>query len=383
MAVEVSDVAQQPPAMGRDGVVLPTLDACVSRATDISAQISASDREIQARLQAPLPDALLSWKPGPVRKRGQGYVAVFFPYVDDSFYRDRLDTVLGLTGWQELYSDQKELTECTVILRMPSGAVRTGVGVGKFTSRDEDEGNSEKGVRTMAFRDACKHLGICGRDIDGAQTIPVEVDIWEKNGKTYINEVLEPLSRKLLRHSGQSTYKVPSYIRSVVLLTEDPMASKYLDVAEAIAGGDKEVERQVRQAADKPALKQEQAPPQERGDFKDGASWVWPFGKHKGVTLGETPSGYLEWALEKGDMCNPEKGDKYDEWLHQAIQYVLHAKAGDKLEAAGETRHEWVDVKKEKPGKMAMANTTRGGDKTPEEQVFGGEITDEDIPEGL
>lgn len=29
--------------------------------------------------------------------------------------------------------------------------------------------------------------------------------------------------------------------------------------------------------------------------------WTWPFGKHKGKTLADTPAEYLEWFLEKSD----------------------------------------------------------------------------------
>lgn len=32
----------------------------------------------------------------------------------------------------------------------------------------------------------------------------------------------------------------------------------------------------------------------------DGA-WTWPFGKHKGLTLADTPPEYLDWFMERGD----------------------------------------------------------------------------------
>jgi len=34
----------------------------------------------------------------------------------------------------------------------------------------------------------------------------------------------------------------------------------------------------------------------------DYRNWVFPFGKHKGETLRELPSGYLNWLRDKGIM---------------------------------------------------------------------------------
>lgn len=30
-------------------------------------------------------------------------------------------------------------------------------------------------------------------------------------------------------------------------------------------------------------------------------TWTWPFGKHKGLTLADTPAEYLDWFMERGD----------------------------------------------------------------------------------
>lgn len=40
----------------------------------------------------------------------------------------------------------------------------------------------------------------------------------------------------------------------------------------------------------------EPVPPSRSGD-----GWTWPFGKHKGSTLADTPDAYLDWFLEKSD----------------------------------------------------------------------------------
>lgn len=361
----------------------------VERAKEIGAGSLAADREFQMQLQAPIPDALLSWKPGNVWKAGNGALAIFYSYIDDAILRERLDNVCGMLGWEEEYTDKENLTVCTLNVSFPSGEIKTAEGVAYFKDRKDDDGNSEKGSRTMAFRDACKHLGIGGRDTDGAQTRPVAVDAYESNGKLYVREVLEPLSRAILRHSGQSSYRLPAYIRSIVHNTADPDLMRNLDTQAA-----ERSEQQLAATLDmtppppgsaqgtksggnKPAKK-------ERGDYKD-PTYVWEFGKFKGKTIAETDEGYLKWCEEKADFCNPSKADKYDEWLHNLVSYHLHSRAGKELEAAGETNSPWVEVKKEKPGRMSFARAGVEFEQGAEGEaaMFAGEISDSDIPEGM
>ena len=304
-----------------------TLGTVIDRALALGAEDLAKDREFQALLQAPIPDALLSWKPGYVRKGGQDGLATFYPYIDDSMYRERLDAVCGMNNWAETYKDKDKLTECVVEIIFPSGQVKVGEGVAYFASRDSNEGNSEKGARTLAFRDACRHLGICGRDVDGAQTIEVPCTTYESNGKLYVRQVLEPLNRTILKHSGESSYRIPGYVRSVVHNTADPDLMRNFD-AQAAERSERHLAAQLDVAPGSQAPPKKAAPKAERGDFRDPA-YVWEFGKFKGKTIGETDEGYLKWCEEKADFCNPGKGDKYDEWLHSAVSFHLHAKTGD------------------------------------------------------
>lgn len=299
-----------------------TESSVVARAVTIAENLANDDQVIQARLQAPLPDALLSWKPGPLRKDKR---AVFFPYIDDAFYRDRLDAVLGMTQWSETYTGDDKLTECRVSLRFPSGKIVDGIGIGAFTSRDDKEDDSEKGTRTMAFRDACKHLGICGRDTDGAQTVPVLCVTWtDSQGKERISAPAEPLSRLLLRHSGQSGFATPAYIRSVVLLTEDPMASRYLDVAESFVGQEQKESTSQPRNFQSPPKEQSVAAP--TGDYRDSANITFPYGKkHNGQKLTEIPTGYLEWAGANMDAFKPGNRN-YNEFLVMAVAYYLEQK---------------------------------------------------------
>lgn len=290
----------------------------MDRAIAIGEELASKDREVQARLQAPLPDPYLSWKPGQCWPSGGSHLATFFPYVDDAFLEERLDEVVGVKGWQVTYRSHEKVTECDLTIQFPSGPqIRQGIGC--FESRDGDDANSEKGTRTLAFRDACKHFGICGRDTDGAQTIPVAVraESKEYNGKMkhFIKEALEPLSRKLLRHSGQSTFKVPAYIRSVVLLTEDPASSRWLDAAEAHEG------EQNPPPPTTPRKPAEQ--PQQAQDYRDSANIVFPYGKkHNGQKLTEIPTGYLEWAGANMDAFKPGNRN-YNEFLVTAVAYYL------------------------------------------------------------
>lgn len=336
----------------------PPLGECIERAKAHAEDGHITDRLIQAQLQAPLPDAFLSWKPLTAwQVKPEHQLGILAPYIDDAFYEERLDGVLGMTGWHAHFEDKEKKTVCELTLQMPSGPI-TRQGVGFFQSRDRDEGNSEKGARTLAFRDACRHFGICGRDIDGAQTRPVNVRAtsWKKDDKEIwtIKEVYEPLDRSILRHSGQSTYHQPAYERPTIGVATDPIARRYLSPGpELVLDRAANVRDQGGSASDgKPAAtssagggqKGKQSPPTgDRGDFKDITNIEWKWGKEKGKKVSELNTSYLDWCLDNMGLLQPGH-EKYDEWWHNCVSYAAHVRASNKLEATGETSYEWQPV---------------------------------------
>jgi hypothetical protein len=56
-------------------------------------------KEIQSKLLAPFPSAAVKWKPQSVK----GNRAMALAYIDARLVEDRLDAVVGVTGWQDEY----------------------------------------------------------------------------------------------------------------------------------------------------------------------------------------------------------------------------------------------------------------------------------------
>ena len=52
-------------------------------------------RDIMAKLQAPIPDQYLSWKPGNTFEVTGEWYGIYFPYINREFLEERLDNVLG------------------------------------------------------------------------------------------------------------------------------------------------------------------------------------------------------------------------------------------------------------------------------------------------
>lgn len=267
-------------------------------------------------LQAPIADEFLSWKPGNTFQSKDGqWFAVYFPYVNKEFLEERLDEVMGLEGWDAVYTeDNKGITHCQLYLVLPGERrpMREGVGShSTFTKADEEKTDKQEvdelhGGRTRAFRDACRLFGICGRDIINTQTRPVKITGKVEGNKIKYFKASEPLSRALLIHSGASTFEGSQSNRGTVTVGLTPSAAARSPEAHAKAS-------------------------EETKDIKpeDAEAIIWPFGKHKGKTLAELPSHYLTWCLDNVKQLNPESGD-FNAFLHGAVCIRLDEKAKQK-----------------------------------------------------
>lgn len=269
-------------------------------------------RDIMAKLQAPIPDQYLSWKPGNTFEMNNEWYGIYFPYINREFLEERLDNVLGLDGWNTQFDvDTQGVCHCHLTLHLPQErkAIRHGVGTHKGKDADEEKAEADglHGSQTRAFRDACRIFGICGRDIVNTQTRPVKVKPGKvENGRAKYCTALEPLTRALLVHSGASTYKGDGYHRGTVRAgmeghsgIRDPEAAS------------KEVDKDIK--------------------ITDTDLIMFPFGKHKGEPLSQVPSAYLDWCMKNTKALDPQHKD-YDSFLYDAICIALDKKAKAKAE---------------------------------------------------
>ncbi len=269
-------------------------------------------KDIMAKLQAPIADQYLSWKPGNTFEVNGEWFGIYFPYINREFLEERLDNVLGLDGWSTQFEhDAKDICHCYLTLHLPHErkAIRKGVGLFRGNDKDEDKADADgiHGGQTKAFRDACRIFGICGRDIVNTQTRPVKVKPGKvENGRAKYCTALEPLTRALLVHSGASTYKGDIYNRGSVKAGQDGH-SGVRDPEAAASEVDKDIK------------------------ITDTDIILFPFGKHKGKPLDEVPSAYLTWAMDKSNCLNPDHKD-YDSFLYDAICVALDKKAKAKTE---------------------------------------------------
>lgn len=255
--------------------------------------------EVQKDLQAPVKDEWISWKPGTAWNAGrEGNFAIYFPYIRQSLYEDRLDTVLGATNWRLEFDEKESLTICRLIMTLPGESIAIREGVGAHSSRNKEETgkayDEEHGARTKAFRDACKRAGICGRDLDGCQTIPVliNVEYADNDGKPKRFSPVSPLTRDMIRFPGQMS--------DGEAVTPPPPAGR----TSASAGTRPDT------APDDPTKIDE---------------IIWPYGKHKGKKLSELASAYLEWCMENMDQFKPDD-QKFNQKWYDAVCVALAAK---------------------------------------------------------
>jgi hypothetical protein len=112
---------------------------------------SDSPAAVEARLSAPFDPAEVKWKPGAV----SGNRALALAYVDCRVIQDRLDSVLGVAGWQDSY---KVLPDGSVMCRL-----RCYIG-GQWITKTDVGGQSEQpdgGDRVKAaVSDALKRTAV-------------------------------------------------------------------------------------------------------------------------------------------------------------------------------------------------------------------------------
>jgi len=265
----------------------------------MSETLSNLDRvfEVQADLQAPVEERWISWKPGMAwRVSKDEAFAIYFPYIRQSLYEDRLDTVLGSTNWRLEFDEKESLTICRLIMTLPGESLVIREGVGAHSSRNKEETgkayDEEHGARTKAFRDACKRAGICGRDLDGCQTVPVKINVKKEDGdRIKLFSPAQPLTRDLIRWPGQ---------------VDDN------DSAQPAPAGKTSVSAGTRP----------NSAPEDPTKIDD---IVWEFGKMKGKKLSELNRNYLEWAMENMDMLNPDH-QRFNQKWYDAVCVALAAK---------------------------------------------------------
>lgn len=281
-------------------------------------------REIMSRLQGVVADDLLSWKPGPCIKTKDGVVGMFFPYIDANVLAERLDTVLGAWNWSVAYStteSDKPVTVCELTVSLMDECIIKREGVGNFDS--SDEGHAEHGSRTKAFRDACRALGVCGRDIDGTQTkfIPVDANEREDNGKLKFTNVKPkaPLTRADLINPGRHAGATGSGLAQVRSSVEHNNATRSPEKAAELT--DKDIT---------PA---------------DVDNILWESGKYKGKPLTELPSHFIDWAFGNMDTLKPDS-PKFKKKLYDALVIAVDVKAKRKAEKepAGVTPAQAADL---------------------------------------
>src|SRR5262245_34067196 len=112
-------------------------------------------QQIEAALAAPFDQAEVKWKPKVI----QGNRALALCYVDARVIQDRLDEVLGVTGWQDDYEFQPDGSVlCRLKLRI-GGEWLTKVDVGG-ESEQPDGGDRKKAAVSDALKRAAVKWGV-------------------------------------------------------------------------------------------------------------------------------------------------------------------------------------------------------------------------------
>ena len=283
--------------------------------------LNARHKEVLAALQAPIADEFLSWKPGATYGKDNLWSGIYFPYVNKEFYEERLDAVVGAAGWDARYErDSQDFIHCYLTIHLPGerSVTRQGIALGyNSEAKEKDKQDLEKAGRTTAFRDACKAHGICGRDINNAQTgwVPIKVDRFHHETKKpqYFKPAV-PLTRALLHHSGAANGGdgggSNASARGVVVASPESKVRN------------PEAHSQLGDAQELKSL-----------DISEADKITWPIGKHKGKPLASLPSSYLEWAMTNTGLLN-QSDTKFDQFLYDAVVLCLASKQEGKTIAA-------------------------------------------------
>ncbi len=262
-------------------------------------KINAARKTILAALQAPINEEHLSWKPGVSFQKNTQWFMIFHPYINKEFFEQRLDEVLGSQWTAEYEKDNIGMIHCYITLTLPGEVQVKRQGIGQGATKEtkpQDILDEEKGGRTSAFRDACRALGICGRDIVNTSTdwVEIVVDKLNSNNKPQYYKPAVQLNRSMLRHSGACVV--------------------------AAAGAKSVAHKQVEKHGST-AVEAQSTTGLAVTDFD---KIIWQLGKHKGKSLLELPQSYLEWAIANASQLD-EKSSKFDQFMHDAV----HARLSD------------------------------------------------------
>lgn len=105
-----------------------------------------------AKLSAPFPADIVSWRPGTMTKDKSKAMAL--AYIDARDVMQRLDDVCGPDGWQNRYTHADRKTVCEIGIRVGDEWVWKSDGAG------ESDIEAEKGALSDAFKRAAVRWGI-------------------------------------------------------------------------------------------------------------------------------------------------------------------------------------------------------------------------------
>jgi hypothetical protein len=132
--------------------------------------------DIFAKLRAPFPNELISWRVGATNAKKNGGVAtkgIGLAYVDARDVMQRLDDVVGPGNWQAIHPHANGKTSC-----------RTGIKVGEeWVWKENGAGDSETEAEKGAFSDSFKRAAVLwgiGRYLYDVPNVWVELDEWKQ-----------------------------------------------------------------------------------------------------------------------------------------------------------------------------------------------------------
>lgn len=138
---------------------------------------SADIEEIQHQLSKPFPPNRVHWRVG----KTSGTKGMLLAYLDARDVMYRLDTVVGIDGWQ---SEFEETPSGRVICRLSLRIGPDDTWVTKSDGAGSTGFEGEKGGISDALKRAAVNFGI-GRYLYHIEAPWVECDVKEYNGKTY------------------------------------------------------------------------------------------------------------------------------------------------------------------------------------------------------
>lgn len=184
-------------------------------------------RGLEAELAAPFPPDRVSWRVGQTnvkrvrRETGDNNAAptkgVALAYIDARDVYDRLDAVLGISGWQCEHHDAGDgRLSCRIGIRLEGEWVWKSDGAG---ARQADQGLSEQDANKGDFSDALKRAAVAwgiGRYLYELDAPWVALDKYRRIEKDEYNS----LRTMLLQASGPAGAQTPSENKQMQLILQ-------------------------------------------------------------------------------------------------------------------------------------------------------------------